>query len=95
MLYFREGYSLLLHGVGSKRNLINDFHNEIIADHPTLIINGFFPSLTLKDVSEPMKLNMCVCVCVCSIKGNLTNTIRDCSLLHVKLFCLLFIYPRN
>lgn len=58
---------MLLHGVGSKRNLINDFHNEIIADHPTLIINGFFPSLTLKDVSEPMKLNMCVCVCVCSI----------------------------
>ncbi|KAG5331482.1 ORC2 protein, partial [Acromyrmex heyeri] len=45
-----EGYSLLLHGVGSKRNLINDFHNEIIEDHPTLVINGFFPSLTLKDV---------------------------------------------
>lgn len=52
MLYFREGYSLLLHGVGSKRSLINDFHTEIIADHPTLIVNGFFPSLTLKDVSE-------------------------------------------
>jgi len=50
ILYFREGFSLLLHGVGSKRNLINDFHSEIIADHPTLIVNGFFPSLTLKDV---------------------------------------------
>ncbi|KYQ49923.1 Origin recognition complex subunit 2 [Trachymyrmex zeteki] len=47
-----EGYSLLLHGVGSKRNLINDFHNEIIRDHPTLIINGFFPSLTLKDILD-------------------------------------------
>ncbi|XP_071580138.1 origin recognition complex subunit 2 [Temnothorax nylanderi] len=46
-----EGYSLLLHGVGSKRNLINDFHNEI-ADHPTLVINGFFPSLTLKDILD-------------------------------------------
>ncbi|XP_020292113.1 origin recognition complex subunit 2 [Pseudomyrmex gracilis] len=45
-----EGYSLLLHGIGSKRNLINDFHNEVIADHPSLIINGFFPSLTIKDI---------------------------------------------
>jgi len=52
VLYSREGYSLLLHGVGSKRNLINDFHNEIIADYPTLVINGFFPSLTSKDVSK-------------------------------------------
>ncbi|XP_011694511.1 PREDICTED: origin recognition complex subunit 2 [Wasmannia auropunctata] len=46
-----EGYSLLLHGIGSKRNLINDFHNEI-ADHPTLVVNGFFPSLTLKDILD-------------------------------------------
>lgn len=48
---FREGYSLLLHGLGSKRTLMNDFHREILADHPSLIVNGFFPSLTTKDVS--------------------------------------------
>lgn len=63
LYYFREGYSLLFHGVGSKRNLINDFHNEIIADHPTLIINGFFPSLTLKDVSKPLKLILYMYIC--------------------------------
>ncbi|XP_032663128.1 origin recognition complex subunit 2 [Odontomachus brunneus] len=45
-----EGYSLLLHGLGSKRNLINDFHNEVLSDHPTLVINGFFPSLAIKDI---------------------------------------------
>ncbi|XP_011303033.1 origin recognition complex subunit 2 [Fopius arisanus] len=47
-----EGYSILLHGLGSKRTLINDFHREIIADHPTLVVNGFFPSLTIKDVLD-------------------------------------------
>ncbi|XP_015109849.1 origin recognition complex subunit 2 [Diachasma alloeum] len=47
-----EGYSILLHGLGSKRTLINDFHKEIIADHPTLVVNGFFPSLTIKDVLD-------------------------------------------
>lgn len=48
----REGYSLLLHGLGSKRNLINDFHCDVLSDHPTLVINGFFPSLMIKDVSQ-------------------------------------------
>ncbi|XP_018371240.1 PREDICTED: origin recognition complex subunit 2 [Trachymyrmex cornetzi] len=53
-----EGYSLLLHGVGSKRNLINDFYNEIIEDHPTLVINGFFPSLTLKDILDNIIMDL-------------------------------------
>ncbi|XP_012058884.1 PREDICTED: origin recognition complex subunit 2 [Atta cephalotes] len=53
-----EGYSLLLHGVGSKRNLINDFHNEIIEDYPTLVINGFFPSLTLKDILDNIIIDL-------------------------------------
>ncbi|XP_014469777.1 PREDICTED: origin recognition complex subunit 2 [Dinoponera quadriceps] len=52
MWYFimEEGYSLLLHGLGSKRNLIIDFHHDILSNHPTLVINGFFPSLTIKDI---------------------------------------------
>ncbi|EFN85898.1 origin recognition complex subunit 2 [Harpegnathos saltator] len=45
-----QGYSLLLHGLGSKRNLINNFHHDVLNDHPTLIINGFFPSLAIKDI---------------------------------------------
>ncbi|KAL6423821.1 hypothetical protein ACFW04_010343 [Cataglyphis niger] len=53
-----EGYSLLIHGLGSKRNLINDFHNEIIADHPTLVINGFFPSLSIKDILDNIIVNL-------------------------------------
>ncbi|XP_046617485.1 origin recognition complex subunit 2 isoform X1 [Neodiprion virginianus] len=47
-----EGYSLLLHGLGSKRILINDFHKETLSDHPTLVVNGFFPSLTLKEILD-------------------------------------------
>lgn len=53
-----EGYSLLIHGLGSKRNLINDFHNEIIADHPTLVINGFFPSLSMKDILDNIIIDL-------------------------------------
>ncbi|KYM96112.1 Origin recognition complex subunit 2 [Cyphomyrmex costatus] len=77
-----EGYSLLLHGVGSKRNLINDFYKEIIEDHPTLIVNGFFPSLTLKDILDniitdlldlncPTNLNDCLELIETVMKDNL------------------------
>ncbi|KAH0560842.1 origin recognition complex subunit 2 [Cotesia glomerata] len=76
-----EGYSLLLHGLGSKRNLINDFHQEILSEHPTLVINGFFPSLTIKDILEgiitellelecPSNINDCFTIIESTMKKN-------------------------
>ncbi|XP_014203762.1 origin recognition complex subunit 2 [Copidosoma floridanum] len=47
-----EGFNILLYGFGSKRSLINDFFKEIIPDEPTLIINGFFPNLTIKEILD-------------------------------------------
>ncbi|XP_026672479.1 origin recognition complex subunit 2 isoform X2 [Ceratina calcarata] len=53
MWYFimEQGYTVLLYGLGSKRCLINDFHKSI-SYHPSLVINGFFPSLTIKDILD-------------------------------------------
>ncbi|KAL7306742.1 hypothetical protein TKK_0001111 [Trichogramma kaykai] len=47
-----EGFTVLLYGLGSKRLLINQFHKEMISDEPTLIINGFFPNLTIKEILD-------------------------------------------
>lgn len=47
-----EGFSILLHGLGSKRTLIHDFQKQMIKGRPALIINGFFPSLTLKEILD-------------------------------------------
>ncbi|CAK9808460.1 Origin recognition complex subunit 2 [Anthophora quadrimaculata] len=53
MWYFimEQGYTVLLYGLGSKRCLINDFHKNI-SYHPSLVVNGFFPSLTTKDILD-------------------------------------------
>lgn len=67
--------------MGSKRNLINDFHKEIISEHPTLVINGFFPSLTIKDILEgiitellelesPSNINDCFAIIDSTMKKN-------------------------
>lgn len=47
-----EGYSLLLYGLGSKRQLLQAFHREVLPDQSVLVVNGFFPSLTLKDILD-------------------------------------------
>lgn len=52
MLTFNEGYSILLHGLGSKRNLMQSFHETVLLNQTVLVVNGFFPSLTIKDVLD-------------------------------------------
>lgn len=49
---FDEGYTVLLYGFGSKRNLIQSFHNEKLSEEHVIVINGFFPSLTIKDILD-------------------------------------------
>ncbi|KAG5670486.1 hypothetical protein PVAND_000748 [Polypedilum vanderplanki] len=51
---FDEGFSILLHGLGSKRNLLQAFHKEKLEHEHVLVVNGFFPSLTIKDILDPI-----------------------------------------
>ncbi|XP_055939322.1 origin recognition complex subunit 2-like isoform X2 [Argiope bruennichi] len=45
-----EGFNILLYGVGSKRNILNSFCKECLSDSLFVVVNGFFPSLTAKQV---------------------------------------------
>ncbi|XP_017047158.1 origin recognition complex subunit 2 [Drosophila ficusphila] len=52
MCILNEGFNLLLYGLGSKRQLLQSFHQEVLDKQTVLVVNGFFPSLTLKDVLD-------------------------------------------
>lgn len=45
-----EGFSLFLYGLGSKKQLISTFQEEYLADYHHIVVNGFFPSLSLKNI---------------------------------------------
>ena len=45
-----EGYNILLYGLGSKRKLIEDFRNRHLTNACHLVVNGYFPGLTVKHV---------------------------------------------
>lgn len=48
---WRLGFSVLLYGLGSKKALMEDFRVTQLAQEIHLVVNGFFPSITLKSVS--------------------------------------------
>jgi origin recognition complex subunit 2 len=45
-----RGYNNVTYGLGSKKSLLHDFHSAHLADCDTVVVNGFFPSLTLKSI---------------------------------------------
>ncbi|XP_055849809.1 origin recognition complex subunit 2 [Episyrphus balteatus] len=52
MYILNEGFNILLYGLGSKRNLLQRFHREVLSKQTVLVVNGFFPSLTIKDILD-------------------------------------------
>ncbi|XP_050405379.2 origin recognition complex subunit 2 [Patella vulgata] len=46
-----NGFNVLLYGLGSKRALLEEFRKSHIADFNHVVVNGYFPSLTIKHVS--------------------------------------------
>ncbi|XP_032512669.2 origin recognition complex subunit 2 [Danaus plexippus] len=52
-----EGFNILLYGIGSKRNIVQRFQ-ETLKSTPCIVINGFFPSLTMKNILECIVIDL-------------------------------------
>ncbi|XKL65067.1 hypothetical protein PGB90_005153 [Kerria lacca] len=50
LFYLREGFNLLMYGLGSKINLLNSFHSKMLSNYRTVTLYGYFPSLNMKEV---------------------------------------------
>ena len=45
-----RGYSIVAYGLGSKKSLLHQFHDQYLLERDAVVVNGFFPSLTIKSV---------------------------------------------
>uniref|UniRef100_A0A182QE57 Origin recognition complex subunit 2 n=1 Tax=Anopheles farauti TaxID=69004 RepID=A0A182QE57_9DIPT len=52
LCWLDQGFNVLLYGLGSKRSLLQTFHRTLLAERPVVVVNGFFPALTVKDVLD-------------------------------------------
>ena len=50
LIQLGNGFNLLLYGVGSKRNVLEEFRNQHLSSSCHIVINGFFPGTTLKHI---------------------------------------------
>uniref|UniRef100_I3KF05 Origin recognition complex subunit 2 n=1 Tax=Oreochromis niloticus TaxID=8128 RepID=I3KF05_ORENI len=50
MLQLQLGFSVLVYGLGSKKALLEDFRECHLSQEIHLVVNGFFPSITLKSI---------------------------------------------
>lgn len=51
-----QGFNLLFYGYGSKRILLNNFAQNVCAKHGhVVIVNGFFPSFSLRELVESIE----------------------------------------
>lgn len=48
----KQNYNILLYGVGSKKEIVNKFVQRFVNKHPVIVVNGFFPSVTVKEILD-------------------------------------------
>ncbi|NWQ76831.1 ORC2 protein, partial [Columbina picui] len=50
MLHLHWGFNIVLYGLGSKRALLEKFRTSVIQDSVHLVVNGYFPSITVRSI---------------------------------------------
>ncbi|KAJ2952308.1 hypothetical protein O0L34_g4592 [Tuta absoluta] len=53
-----ENFNIVLYGIGSKRTVLQQFQAEKLQDFPCIVVNGFFPSLTMKSILEAIIIDL-------------------------------------
>ncbi|KAL5257220.1 hypothetical protein ACHWQZ_G012231 [Mnemiopsis leidyi] len=57
-IYLRQGYNLVCYGVGSKRKLLIQFAKKMLKYEYHIVINGYFPNLTVRDILNSITSEM-------------------------------------
>ncbi|CAH8852733.1 unnamed protein product [Trichobilharzia szidati] len=78
-VYLREGFNILLYGIGSKRHIMQDFRKQYLSDANCIVIAGYNPSVNIRQI-----LN-CICKEFLHTADNCRNPTEQ-----VQLICDLF-----
>ena len=57
-MLFSQNFNILLHGLGSKRGLLDLFRKECLSEETHVVVNGYFPALTLQHVSHILSFDL-------------------------------------
>ncbi|XP_046685341.1 LOW QUALITY PROTEIN: origin recognition complex subunit 2-like [Homalodisca vitripennis] len=52
MFALSQGFSILAYGLGSKYKILQKFHKEMLSNSHVVVVNGFFPSINIKEIVD-------------------------------------------
>lgn len=52
LFILNENFNILLYGLGSKKNILKKFHKEYLQNMSVMVVNGFFPTLSIKNILD-------------------------------------------
>uniref|UniRef100_A0A1E1W0T5 Origin recognition complex subunit 2 n=2 Tax=Pectinophora gossypiella TaxID=13191 RepID=A0A1E1W0T5_PECGO len=70
-----ENFNIVLYGIGSKRSILQQFQVEKLQKFPCIVVNGFFPSLTIKSILESIIIDLLGNTTVPSNVGDIVSLI--------------------
>ncbi|XP_061711160.1 origin recognition complex subunit 2 [Cydia pomonella] len=76
MYILSEDFNIVLYGIGSKRSVLHQFQKKKLSDYPCIVVNGFFPSLTIKSILESIVMDLLKCSHVPSNVGDVVKLIE-------------------
>ncbi|XP_054888805.1 origin recognition complex subunit 2 isoform X2 [Poeciliopsis prolifica] len=89
MLQLQLGFSVLVYGLGSKKTLLEDFRVSHLSQEIHVVVNGFFPSITLKSILNSLTCEVLEHQGTFSTPSDqihfITQTLRDSPDLHIYL----------
>lgn len=74
-----EGFNVLLYGLGSKIKILSKFREHYLRNMPVLVIDGFFPSLSIKDIVNSIIKD------ILELSDNPTNVYDACDVITRKM----------
>ncbi|KAG5879239.1 hypothetical protein JTB14_017093 [Gonioctena quinquepunctata] len=72
LFLLNENFNILLYGLGSKRDILNKFHMHHLKNVPVVVVNGFFPTLTIKNVLDSIITDLL------ELDNTPTNPVESC-----------------
>lgn len=77
LFILNEGFNILLHGLGSKRNILETLHKSALAKENVLVVNGYFPSLSIKDILDDIVTGLLETTCKSKNLHEIVDTIEE------------------
>jgi hypothetical protein len=62
----RSGFNLLFYGLGSKKDMLQDFARSVLVDHGAVVtVNGYVDRCLISRVGQNLCIYMYICICIC------------------------------